>query len=259
MAWEGVDALVMAGGRLNGAFPREAGADVKALASVGGAPILRVVVEALRGASHVRRVCVVGPEAVRAALPDWSDECIWQEERDSAVANMLAGFERLGVHEQSTVLLCGADVAALHAEAVDDLLARAAPEADVVLPVIRREAFDRHYPGNRSKYVRLAEGSFTAGSQFLVRPLVLLENLPLLENLFAGRKSQLRMTRTLGVGFVWKLLTRRLTVPELESRFSTLTGCHCRALLDCRPELAFDIDSVEDLRYLRRRGASDPE
>jgi hypothetical protein len=49
-----------------------------------------------------------------------------------------------------------------------------------------------------------------------------------------------------------RLVTARLSIPEVEARVSTLAGTRCRAVLDCRPELAFDIDSLLDLRYLER-------
>jgi hypothetical protein len=97
------------------------------------------------------------------------------------------------------------------------------------------------------------EGAYTSGSQFLVRPESLLANLPLLRSLHARRKSQVAMAHALGFGFIGRLLLRRVTVPQLEERLSRLSGCVCRAVLDCAPELAFDVDSWEDLEYFRRR------
>jgi hypothetical protein len=57
------------------------------------------------------------------------------------------------------------------------------------------------------------------------------------------------MAGKLGLPFLFKLLTRRLRVHELEARASALTGCRCRAVLDCHPELAFDIDNLAEWRY----------
>jgi hypothetical protein len=61
------------------------------------------------------------------------------------------------------------------------------------------------------------------------------------------------MVKTFGVRFIWRLLTGRLTIPELERRASELTASSCRAVPDGLPELAYDIDSLADWRYLERR------
>ena len=247
---EPVDAVVMAGGRITGLYARAAGTPIKALAQVRGVPVVRRVTEALQATPGVARVCVVGAEAVREALPAGS---LWQQETDSALGNLLAGVERLGEAGERRVLVCGGDVPALVPEAVADFLRRAPEEADICMPVVRREAFTAHFPGNLGIYVHLVEGAFTGGSQFLMRPRVIRENLPLMQALFQRRKSQIGMVRTMGLPLVWKLVTRRLTVGELEARLSELGGCRCRAVLDCRPELAFDIDNLPDLRYIERR------
>ena len=244
-----VDAIILAGGRISGAYARAAGTSVKALAPVGAVPLLQRVLEALRAAETVGRICVVGPECLR---PLGAPGVVWQSESGTALANLRAGLERLGVDGSDRVLICASDLPFLGAASLNDFLRRAPEEADVALPVVRRETFTDAFPGNWGIYVRLSEGAFTAGSQLLVRPGALLENLPLVRRLFEQRKNQLGMARTLGAGMLWRLVTRRLTVSEIETRARALTGCHCAAVLDCRPELAFDVDNMLDLRYVER-------
>jgi molybdopterin-guanine dinucleotide biosynthesis protein A len=221
---------------------------VKGLVPAGGEPVVRRVAAAVLATPGVGRVCVVGPEAVRVAA---GRGCLWQQERGDAVANLEAGLERLGPTAER-VLLCGTDAPAVTPAAVRDFLQRAPAEADLCLPAVRKETFQAAFPGNWGIYVRLREGAFTAGGQYLARAAALLENRPLLRALFARRKSQLGMARTFGPGLVWKLLTGRLAIAEIEARASALTGGCCRAVLDCRPELAFDLDSILDLRYYQR-------
>jgi len=235
----------MAGGRISGLFARAAGTCVKALAPVRGIPVVTTIVRALRETPGVGRIVAVGPEGVRDAL---GDLCLWQREVGSAPDNLRAGLECLDTHRR--VLVCGSDVPALTPDAAADLLLRADPEVDVCLPVVRREAFVTAFPGNLGIYVRLAEGAFTAGSQILLRPQVFRDNEPLMRRLFDRRKSQLAMAAALGPAPVWRLVTGQLTVRELETRLSELTGCRCRAVLDCQPELAFDMDSLMDMRYI---------
>jgi molybdopterin-guanine dinucleotide biosynthesis protein A len=249
------DALIMAGGRIDGAYARAAGTAVKGLVPVGGKPLVRWVAEALLATPGIARVGVVGPEAVRAAA---GETCLWAAERGSAIDNLEAGLERLGPGGAGRVLLCGTDAPALAPEALEDFLQRAPVDADICLPAVRKEAFQAAFPRNSRIYVRLREGAFTGGSQYLARAAALLENLPLLRDLFSRRKSQLGMARTFGVGLAWRLLTGRLGIAEIEARASDLTGFRCRAVLDCRAGLAFDLDNLPDLRYLERWWAARP-
>jgi len=241
-----MDAIVLAGGRISGPYAEAAGTTVKALAVVRGEPVLRRVTAALQAASGIRRVCVVGPEAVRPVL---TDGCLWEDETESALGNLLAGLERLGEAPSERALVCGSDVPALDAASVADFVARAPDTADIAMPLVRRESFLARFPGDPRPYVQLADGAYTSGSQFIVRPHALHANRPLLEALFQARKSQLGMVRLLGVGLTLRFLTRRLRIVDVEQRGSALTGCRCQAVGDCYPELAFDIDSLADLEY----------
>jgi molybdopterin-guanine dinucleotide biosynthesis protein A len=250
-----VDALVLAGGRIDGEFAAAVGTQVKGLAPVAGEPMLTRVARALVATPQVGRVCVVGPESVRAALPEG---CLWQPETDTAFDNILAGIAALEAGDDCRILVCGADVPAISPEGAADLLARAPAEADFALPVVRREMVQARFPGDSDLYVPLREGHVTGGSQYVLRAGALRRNRELLLRLFAQRKSQLAMAGTLGLPFIARLLTRRLTIAEVERRASHLTGSHCRAVPDCHAELAFDVDSLADWRFIEewfRRGA----
>lgn len=102
----------------------------------------------------------------------------------------------------------------------------------------------------------LREGWLTAGSRYVLRPRVVHANRHLLETLFARRKSQLGMARTLGLSVLWKLLTRRLAVPDLERRAGEIRRHPARAIPKCRVELAYDIDELPAWQYLQARAAS---
>jgi molybdopterin-guanine dinucleotide biosynthesis protein A len=244
-----MDVILMAGGRISGEYALAAGTEVKALAPLRGTPIIRRVAEVLRQTPGTGRLCVVGPDTVGKVVADLAT---WQPETDSAYGNFLAGVQHLGLSGADRVLLCGTDVAMLTPGAVQDLLDRTPPDADICMPVVHRNAFETRFPGGGWVYVPLADGRFTSGSQFIVCPQALLDNARLVQQLFDARKSQVRMASALGFGFLFKLLTRRLRVPDLEARASALTGCRCRAVLDCHPELALDIDNLAEWEYAKK-------
>jgi GTP:adenosylcobinamide-phosphate guanylyltransferase len=244
-----MDAIVMAGGRVSGAFAEAIGTPVKALSDVAGITCVRRVIDALAGAPAIERICVVGPEEVRPLVPD---ACLWQLETPTALHNVIAGFDRLGATGETQVLVQGADVPALSPGAVQDLLERTPPDAELALPVVPAARFQERFLSSKNTYVHLAEGAFTGGSQYVMQPGALLRNKELLDRLHQNRKSQIGMVLALGLPFFWRLLTRRLTIPELEQRTGQLTASRCRAVPDCHPDLAYDIDSLEDLQYIRR-------
>jgi molybdopterin-guanine dinucleotide biosynthesis protein A len=248
MSSEPYNAIILAGGRISGMYARAAGTTIKGLVPVGGTPVVRRVVEALRRAACIERVCVVGPEAVRNAA---GEGCLWQAETATALENLEAGIERLGGGGRR-LLVCGTDVPAMDAGAVQDFLCRAPEGAGVCMPVVRKAAFVAAFPRSPGIYVRLSEGAFTSGSQYLLHPHLLRENMALLRRLFEQRKSQLAMARTFGARTVWRLVTGRLSISEVEQRASELAGMPCRAVLDCHPGLAYDVDNLFDLRYIER-------
>jgi molybdopterin-guanine dinucleotide biosynthesis protein A len=249
-----LDAVLMAGGRISGPFALAARTRVKALVPILGEEMIHRVCRALQAAPEIGRVCAVGPEIIQSHLPEG---VLWQSETESAVGNLLAGLDRLSADPGRRVLVCGVDVPDLQPEPLADFLRRAPDDADLCMAVVRREKYEATYPEARNLYVPLVEGAFTAGSQYLLRPRTVRENQALLHGMFANRKSQLGMARKLGLPFVARLLTRRLTIGELERRAEELTGFRCRAVPDCRAELAYDVDSLPDLWYfeehLRRR------
>lgn len=244
-----VNVIILAGGRVDPEYASAAGTDVKALVPVAGQPTVQHVSLAVLEAERVDRVVVIGPKPVRDALPASME---WHPEADSVYANVQVGLEALAPTEGEQVMLCGADVPGLTGAALDDFISRAPVEGEFCLPVVRREHFQETFPGSENIYVRLREGHFTGGSQYLIQPHALLRNEELLRELVRQRKSQLGMVRTFGFRFILKLLIGRLTIRELEQRASELTRSHCRAVPDCAPELAFDIDLLRDRDYLDR-------
>jgi molybdopterin-guanine dinucleotide biosynthesis protein A len=242
---ETVDAVVLTSGRIDGEYARAAGTTIKALARAGGRTLVQHGLAALQDAPGVRRICVVGPEEVRPFI----DDHLWQPEAGSALENVLAGIEQLAPEEEARVLICGSDLPVVDARSIQDFVDRAPAAADACMPVVKKEAYAALFPGSSCSFVQLAGGAMTGGNQFLLRVSALREHVPLMRELFQQRKSALGMARVLGAPVVWKFVTGRLTMPGLVARLSELTGCHCEAVIDCRPELAFDIDDYFNLRY----------
>ena len=253
MATAKLTALVMAGGRFEGADARAAGNEIKGMTDIGGVCMIARVLTALTAAECVGRIMVVGPEAVRTPAYDVGAE--WVLEDETLLDNLRVGLCEIGLSGPKPVLLIGADMAAPRAQSIDDFIARTPAKTPVTTPLISRAAYEKAFPGSGSRYLPLKEGEFTMGSQFIAPAELLLKPPPAVAAMLGCRKSQWQMARTLGWPFVFALLTRSLTVPMLERRVSGLLGVVARAVPNCAADLAFDIDDARDLAYARNFNA----
>lgn len=247
MPLEKIPALVAAGGRIGGEYAQAAGTTIKALVEVSGRPMIGYALQALGECPAIGQICVVGPKELRPLLDKGRS---WEADTGTAVGNVFAGIRRLG--EPSRLLLLGSDLPMVTAPALEDFVARAPKDCDIALPIVSKEDYLARFPDGRDEFARLADGRFTAGSQFLVRPEPVLRNRALIERLFNSRKSQAGMAMAIGLPTLAKFLAGRLSVADVEKKLSALTGCVCRAVPFCRPELAFDIDGLPDLQYAER-------
>jgi len=239
----------MAGGRFRGRNAEAAGAEIKALTLVGGMTLLARALSALRDVPAVARIVVVGPEAVKASLPEQIE---WIPETSTLLGNVRAGAAAAYPDASGdTVLLIGSDLAAPQASSLTDFIDRSPERLGVTVPLVERSSVESAFPGCPGAYVPLREGQFTIGSQFLAPVSLLLNPTPGMAAMLGHRKSQLLMARTLGWPIAWGLLRRTLTIEQLEQRASIILGAPAGAVRDCAPDLAFDIDDERDLVFAR--------
>jgi len=251
----GVDVILPAGGRITGEFAAEAGAEVKALIPLGGQTVLERMLATLGEAGCVERTVVIGPEEIAAHPAARAADTVLPE-ADSGPANLFRGLEWLhhsnGGRHAGRVLIAATDLPFLTPGGIAAFLDSCPPDADIVLPLVRRQAVEARFPGLGGEYVRLRDGEWTMGCAFLVNPAALVRSRPHVERVFEARKSQFAMARLLGPLFLARLLIRQLTVAHVEQRCMAILGCTGVGLRDCAPELSFDIDRVEEFRYALR-------
>ena len=114
--------------------------------------------------------------------------------------------------------------------------------------VVSEERMAAQFPGAKRTYARFNDGAFSGGNAFLV-PRAKLENLEsLIETAFAARKNPLGLARLLGLGFIFKALTKRLSVDEAEIKVSLLLECRAGRVEVPDATIAFDVDKLEDLQ-----------
>lgn len=244
--------MVTAGGRLSGALAETVGVSLKALAPLGGVPLVRRVLDAIDACDGISQAVVVGPVAALRGAVGESAGLI--DEGLSGIDNVRRGLDAVRpAAGDGFVLICASDLPFLSSEALAELLAHAPKDADIVYPVVGRGEYEAIFPDAPGVWTRLKDGELTGGSALLVRPAAIERNAALIERVFEARKSQWAMAQLLGLGTAFKFAIGRLTVAEAEARASAITGCRCVALRDAHPHLACDIDESADFDFALRR------
>ena len=247
------DALVLAGGQPNPVLAP--GAPNKSFALLLGRPMVEFVLAALRGASSIRRIALVAPPPVSAAVAAIVNVPV--AERASLLENVSAGLAAL--EGSGRVLVLGADIPLVTPGMIDVFVETAgALDADIVYAVVRRDDALREFPRVRKTFVRLRDGVLTGGSLILLDPGAYTRARPAIERAIQARKRPWELARLFGMRTVLGLLTGTLQLPALERRAEALTGVRARALICSSPEVGMDVDTAEMLAIVEERLAARP-
>ncbi len=248
-----LDAILPAAGRISGGFAKEAGAEIKALIEIGGRTVLERTIETLRATGRIGRIVVITAEEFAAHPAARLADAVLPEGGESGPDNIIAGLEWLreahGGIDPDRVLVLTTDLPFLTPEAITGYLDACPASADMCVPVVDQATFQARFRESQALFVRLRDGRWTIGCAFLVNPDAVFANRDVIERCFQARKSRLGMAQLLGIGFVLRFLAGRLAVADIEERCRDLLCCSACAVRDSPPELAFDIDKVQDYSY----------
>ncbi|MEN3000301.1 MAG: NTP transferase domain-containing protein [Armatimonadota bacterium] len=254
-----MDAVLIAGGVAPPELAAVAGHARKGLFLFEGQPLVQRVVRVLH-ASGIGRIAIVGSELLLAHMEEDPAHLFFVPEGRDPIENLLRGVERLGLSDEVRFLHCAVDLPMLTQHALCDWLNVIPPESDLAAAFVPDAVFESTFPGAPYRAVRFREGYCLNASLSLMRVKFLKIHAPHLQRLAAVRKSlplfTLRLASwlglrlvTIGIPALARFMTRRLalqTLPALAERaFSIRLHIYPHAM----PELAYDIDTVDDYRY----------
>lgn len=243
-----VDAVVLAGSPNSGPLKECSSVQHEALIPIGPKVMVEYVVEALLNARQIRNVLVIGPEAELSPLLTRERVSV-AGSAGGIMQNIEAGLNRLSGEKR--VLLVTSDIPMLTSRAVDDFLAMCRDmSGDFYYPVISRKIIEARFPSTRRTYVPLKEGVFTGGNLFIINPAKFKMCVENGQKLINNRKSPLGLCRLLGLGFVFKFLSRTLTLAEAEKKVSELLGIRGVVVISSFPEIGVDVDKPADLEVV---------
>lgn len=251
-------AIVLAGDRApDDPVARAAGVQHKALAPVGGVPMVLRVLGALAEAQAIGDRILCGPEwrAVKANDELYhlcaSGQVKWVEARATPSSSVDAVMQALP--EDHAVLVVTGDHALLHTRLIDYFCSEARMrDADVVVGLAAYDLVAAAYPEMRRTVLRFRDGGIcgcnlyaflTARGRSLIRFWGQVEGL---------RKRPLRLISTLGwvpaLGFVLGWLSLRQALARLSQRLDLSIN----VVMLPFPEAALDVDTISDWKLAEK-------
>lgn len=253
-----MDCIIAAGGRAgpeDSLYPYTLGGR-KALIPMNGKTMLELVAAAFAGSRHVDGLIVAGlaeAEVAGLALPSLLAVL---PDHHSLVANVKAGLQwRLDQgREGSEILLSTADIPLITPAIVDAFVAQCRPFDHLVYyNLVTKQTMEARFPGSRRTFVRLRDAEVAGGDVLLVQAAITESDENLWAALTGARKHAWQLARLAGPLTLLRLLTRRLTVAQVERVASRVAGAPIRILLSPYPELAMDADKATQVELLRQQ------
>lgn len=228
---------------------RAAGTEIKALIPFDGVTILGRTISALRDTGVVGKIAVIGGEELRTSDSAQGADLLIPE-GSSGPDNIQRGLEALtegGKPER--VLVVTTDLPLITPEIISRFISACPPDKDICVPLVAKRDYDGAFPGSTATFVTLRDGTWTTGCAYVMSVAALERSRPYIERVFENRKSKLGMAKLLGPAFLLKFLTKTLTIPDVERKIESLLKCSGAAVPNSPPELAYDIDFVDDYEY----------
>jgi len=241
-----VEAIIVAGAAAPESLQRE-GIEYIPLLRIKGLTIFERTALALHDGGGCSRVHIITrPEL---PLPDypWVNRLPYS---GRPISDLLEQLDSICQSEH--VLLSAGDIPLLSADSVASLQRAAAERnADVVYPVVRREEMEAAFPGSKRTYRRMDGVTVTGGNVFRIRRSWLTGNREWLQELFARRKNPLALAGLLGLDFLLRVVTGTASLGYAEKRLSRAFRASVHAPVIPCPDLAADLDKLEDLDTFR--------
>lgn len=252
-------AIVLAGSREPAAdsVARHAGVSVKALARVGGEPMLARVLDALAASGRVERTAVVvDPATLRLPPPD----LVRLLERPGVLSlpaagspslSLLAAIERLG-DGGFPYLVTTADHPLLTGNMIQAFLDGLDTRADAGIALAAASLVESAYPDAVRTFYRLGPERYSGCNLFLLRTAAARRLPAFWSELERHRKRPWRLVAAVGIGPLLRFLFNRLELDAAMALLGRMAGASVAAVVLPYAEAAIDVDKPADLALAER-------
>lgn len=249
-----MDAIVLAGGIPQPDDPLYAysNGDSKALIDIAGKPMVQWVLDALGEAKQVDNVIVIGLSPKSGVTCKKPVHFVSNQGR--MLANIVAGVHKSLELDKKTkyVLVVSSDIPALKPEMVDWLVDTCMEtKDDLYYGVCTREVMEARFPGSKRTYTRLKGIELCGADINITHVRMATEHLDMWESLIGTRKSPLKQAGIIGLGTLFQVITRTITLENLVEKVCKRIGIKGRAIIWPHAEACMDVDKPHQLELLR--------
>lgn len=249
-----MDCIVVAGGVPapdDPLYPYTQG-EPKALLDMNGRTMLERVVDALQDAHDVDDVIVVGLGDDRGMtfrrpvshLPDHS----------GLISNGIAGIKWLRQQKPETdlVLISSADIPTITGPIVDAFIDACRPlDRALYYNFVTQGTMEARFPHSNRTFVKLAGVNVAGGDMIIFHADLAESHQELWEALSQGRKHAWQLARVVGLRFLFRFLTRRVSFADLETTAARIIERPAGVVVNRHAEIAMDADKPHQVDLLR--------
>ena len=249
-----MDAIVTAGGipQPNDPLYTYSHGDSKALIDVAGKPMVQWVLDALSEAKNVDNVVAIGLSPKSGVTCKKPIHFISNQGR--MLANIVAGVNKvLEINKKSQyVLIVSSDIPALRPEMVDWLVETCMQtQDDLYYGVCKREVMEARFPNSKRTYTKIKDMEVCGADINISHVRMATEHLDMWESLIGTRKSPLKQASIIGLGTLFRVLTRSIVLEELVETVCKRIGIQARAIQWPYAEACMDVDKPHQLEMMR--------
>lgn len=247
------DAIILAGGRCPW-LKEICGTEYRCLVPIKGRRMVDYILDAMLASGCVRRIVVAAKTEALAllegTLPEGVKLC---EAQGDMPTTAYAATMALGEDSTQQHLYVCDDIPLVTPAGIRDFLSQCEqyPERQVFYPIIPKKACLALFPEAQRTYGKLPEGEFTGGNMMLLDKRVTINKQELGREIYALRKSPLRLANWLGWSFIFKAFFRKLTLKAAEERVSEILA-PSKAIITQHAGIGMDVDKPSDLKLVEK-------
>lgn len=239
-----IRAVILAGNSKDGEIIKGEKVNNKAFYPINQKPMLQYVLDILKQVTEITEIVVVGPSLeLEEIIGDHDFKIIAHQ--DGIIDNVVASKEGW---EHGRLLIVTSDIPMITVDSIKDFVYQTNNfNQQLFYPIVERNKNEEVFPGVKRTYVSLKDGVFTGGNICMVDSDCIEGAAEQGKKLVTLRKSPFRLANYLGWFFLLRLLTRRLTIVDLEKRVSSMLNLKAKAIISQYPQIGTDVDKDSDI------------
>lgn len=208
--------------------------------------MIQRVITALKNSDYIKKIIVSAPDTLSL------DKDIQRiDAATSPVRSILKALESF--EDDAPILITTADHALLTPTMINSFIKQYDfANFDVAVAMLPLDIVAQKYPDMRRTRLKFKEGGYKACNLFIFRHKAAAKNiLTFWQAIESQRKTPWKMVKVLGLMTLLRYITGRLTLDNALAHLGRRTGTKPQAVMLDIAEAAIDVDSVDDLEFVR--------